>query len=92
MARLVVSGVADWLLAFAVGPARAVGDHLPVMVRNQMANDSAQRVELVCGGIHEAGRDVVAEPEIAAPSVGLALALGLPALLVLGGRVAHLLI
>ena len=53
MPRYVEAGVADGLLVLAVGPAGAVGDHLPV---------------------------------------GLALALGLSALLVRGGRLAHLMV
>ena len=39
VARFVVAAVADRLLPLAVGPAGAVGDHLPVVVGDQVADD-----------------------------------------------------
>ena len=88
----VASGVADGLLALAVAPAGAVGDHLAVVAGDQVADDRLERVQLAVGGVDELGVDVVAEAEVAALAVGLAGPLGLAALAVLGGGVAQLLI
>ena len=68
---LVAACVADGLLALAVDPAGAVGDHLPVVAGEQVADDLAQCVELVAGGVDQPGRDVVAEPRVAALGLGL---------------------
>ena len=75
LARLVAAGVADGLLAFGVGPAGAVGDHVAVVAGEQVADDRAQRVELGGGGVDQAGAQVVAEAEVGARRLGLALAL-----------------
>jgi hypothetical protein len=88
--RFVAAAVADGLLALAVAPAGAVGDYLAVLPGDEVADDLAQRVELAGGGVHQAGGDVVPEPEVAAFRVGVALALVLPVLL--GGRLLHLLV
>ena len=87
--RLVASALADGPLAFGVGPAGAVGDHVAVVAREQVADDRAQRVELGGGGVDQAGAQVVAEPEVGAHGVGLALALLVAALAFLGGGVAQ---
>ena len=92
LARLVAAGVADGLLALGVGPAGAVGDHLAVVAGEQLADDLAERVELAVGGVDQPGADVVAEPEVAAGRLGVAGARLRPALLVLGGRVAELVV
>jgi len=41
VARLILAGVTDGLLALAVGPPGAVGDHLPVVIGDQVADDLA---------------------------------------------------
>ena len=51
VARFVAAGVADGLLAFAVGPAGAVGDQLAVVAGEQLADDRLERVQLVVGGV-----------------------------------------
>jgi hypothetical protein len=43
--RIVPAGLADRALALGVGPAGAVGDHVAVVARQEVADDRAQRVE-----------------------------------------------
>ena len=92
VAGLVAAGVADGLLARGVGPAGAVGDHVGVVAAEQPADDLAQRVELVVGGVGQRGADVVAEPEVAGGRLGVAGALGGAALAVVLGGVAQVLV
>ena len=87
--RLVAAGLADGALAFGVGPAGAVGDHVAVVAGEQVADDRAQRVELGGGGVDQPGAQVVAEAEVGAHGVGLALALLVAALALVGGGVAQ---
>ena len=86
------AGVADGLLAFGVGPAGAVGDQLAVVADEQAADDLRERAELGVGGVDQTGADVVPEPEVAAGRLGVPGPGLRPALLVLGGRVAELIV
>ena len=92
MPRLVAAGVADGLLALAVGPAGAVGDQLAVVAGEQVADDRFERVQLAVGGVRQLGVDVVAQAEVAALTVGSPGPFGLAALAVLGGGVAQLVV
>ena len=56
MAGFVASGVADGLLAVAVAPAGAVGDHLPVVRGDQVADDRLECVQLTVGRVGAAWR------------------------------------
>jgi hypothetical protein len=69
---LVPAGVADWALAFGVGPAGAVGDQLSVVSHQEPADDLPERAELRFGGLDQSGAHVVPEPEVAAGRVRLA--------------------
>ena len=75
LAGFVAAGVADWLLAVLVGPAGAVGDHVAVVLGEEVADDRFERVQLAGGGVDEPGAQVVAEPEVAVGCLGLAQAL-----------------
>ena len=75
LAGFVAAGVADRLLAFVVGPAGAVGDHVAVVAGEEVADDRFERVQLAGGGVHEPGAEVVAEAEVAVGRLGLAQAL-----------------
>ena len=92
VARFVASGVADGLLALRVGPAGAVGDQLAVVADEEPADDLSESAELCVRGVDQAGADVVPEPEVAPGGVGLAGSRVRSALLVLGGRVAELVV
>ena len=74
LAGFVAAGVADGLLAFLVGPAGAVGDHVAVVVGEEVADDLLERVQLAGGGVDQPGADVVSEPEVGAGRLGLAQA------------------
>ena len=84
------AGVSDGLLAFSVGPASAVGDQLRVVLAQQPADDLAERVELVVGGVGQRSADVVSEAEVAGGRLGAGDALGGAAPAVLLGGVAQL--
>jgi hypothetical protein len=71
----VAAGVADWLLAVLVRPAGAVGDHVAVVAGEEVADDRLDRVQLAGGGVDQLGEQVVAEGEVAAGRLGLALTL-----------------
>ena len=92
LARFVAAGVADGLLAFGVGPAGAVGDQLAVLADEESADDLGECAELGVGGVDQTGADVVPEPEIAAGRLGVPGPGLRPALLVLGRRVAELVV
>ena len=92
MSWFVAAGVADGLLAFGVRPAGAVGDQLAVVAHEQSADDVPDGVELGVARLDQSGADVVPEPEIAAGGVGVPGARLGAAGLVVGGRVAELLI
>ena len=68
LARLGAAAVADGLLAFAVGPAGAVGDHVAELPGDQAADDLPHGVELLGAELRQAGADVVAEAEVAGRS------------------------
>ena len=82
LAGFVAAGVADWLLAVLVGPAGAVGDHVAVVLGEEVADDRFERVELAGCGVEEPGAEVVAEPEVAVGCLGLAQALRVAAVAV----------
>ena len=92
VAWFVAAGVADGLLALGVGPAGAVGDQLAVVADEESADDLGQRAELGVGGVEQTGADVVPEPEVAPGCVGVPGSRLRSALLVLGGRVAELVV
>ena len=92
VARFVATGVADGLLALGVGPAGAVGDQLAVVADEQPADDVSDRAELAFAGLDQPGADVVPEPEVAARGFGVPRPRLRPALLVLGGGVAELVV
>lgn len=81
------ASVADRLLALLVGPAGAVGDHVPVVLGEQDADDGLERVQLAGGRVDQPGAQVVAEPEVAVGRLRLAKALRVLArpVLLLGG-------
>jgi hypothetical protein len=62
-------------LAVVVGPAGAVGDHVRMVMGEQVADDRSQRVQLAGGGVHESGAQVVPESEVAVGRFGLPNAL-----------------
>ena len=86
------SGVADRALAFGVGPAGAVGDQLAVVEREQVGDDLSEQVQVGVAGFDQSGSDVVREREVAARGLGSTGARLCPALLVLGGGVAELVV
>ena len=92
VAWFVAARVADGLLAFGVGPAGAVGDQLAVLADEQPADDLGERAELGVRGVDQTGADVVPEAKVAAGGVGVPGSRLRPALLVLGGRVAELVV
>ena len=71
LARFTAAGVADLLLAVLVCPAGAVGDHVAVVPREEVADDRFERVPLAGCGVHQSGAEVVAEPEVAVGRLGL---------------------
>jgi hypothetical protein len=73
--RLAAAGIADRLLAVLVCPAGAVGDHVPVVAGEEVADDRFERVQLAGCGVHEPGAQVVAKPEVAVGCLGLTRAL-----------------
>ena len=82
--RLVPAALADGPLAFGVGPAGAVGDHVAVVAGEQVADDRAQRVELGGGGVDQSGAQVVAEAEVGAHGLGARCCCSLLVLVPLG--------
>jgi hypothetical protein len=86
----VSAGVSDGLLAVAVGPAGAVGDHLAVVAGNQVAHDRLECVQLRVARADEAGAQIVAEVDVGAEGVGVAGAPGSAGLAVLFGGGAQL--
>ena len=62
------------------------------MADEQAADDLRERVELGVRGVDQPGADVVSEPEVAAGRLGVAGAGLRPALLVVGGGVAQLVV
>ena len=79
LSGFVAAGVADELLAVVVGPAGAVGDHVRMVVGEQVADDRLERLQLARGGVHESGTEVVPESEVAVGRLGLTNALGISA-------------
>ena len=90
MGGFMAAGVADGPLALGVGPARSVGDQLPVVADEQPADDVPDGAKLRFAGLDQSRADVVPEPEIAARGFGLARPRLGASLLVFGGGVAEL--
>ena len=81
--RLAAVAVADGLLALAVGPARAVADHVAELAGEQPAHDLPHRIDLLVAQLPQPGADVVPEAEVAGGGLGAALARGRALLAVL---------
>jgi hypothetical protein len=61
-----------------VCPAGAVGDHVWVVVGEEVADDRFEGVQLPGRGVHQPGAEVVSEAEVAVGRLGLAQALCVP--------------
>jgi hypothetical protein len=68
------AAVADQLLAFAVGPAGAVGDDVAELRGDEATDDLPHGIELLGAERRQAGPDVVPEPEVAGRRLGAPLA------------------
>jgi hypothetical protein len=79
LAGFVAAVLADRLLVVVVGPAGALGDHVGVLLGEEVADDRFERVQLAGAWVDEAGAEVVAESEVAVRRFGVAESLGVPA-------------
>ena len=89
LSRLSAAAVADGLLAFAVGPAGAVGEYVAELPGDQAADDLPHGIELLVAELRQPGANVVAEAEVAGRRFGAALARGGALFAVLGRGVAQ---